>query len=324
MDNNIVKNDGNLFLRKYNLNGDQINLLKIIINFYKENGYPQVDFDNENQMKNLIKSLFSGDIISIEKFDELNYIKSEKKIIRFIYNSNNRFLFQIPTFFTNKELYSIAERYKNFHTTNFILIHNNRILKKEDSSINEMPNNDKIFIIENRLYPDDSYYINLRNKYRENDNINVIASFNGHEKINYNISKEATIQELIRTIVEHRGLALNDCYFLYNSLTLNPTDTRKIKEINNGRYVFQIVCGSNFQIVDNPPLGKIIFAFNKIIGAPITIGALDPIKLLFTKVENQKSISVKKIIIGKVELKPESDNYLSYYGIKENFNFNFE
>jgi hypothetical protein len=41
-------------------------------------------------------------------------------------------------------------------------------------------------------------------------------------------------------------------------------------------------------------------------------------------VENQKSISVKKIIIGKVELKPESDNYLSYYGIKENFNFNFE
>ena len=298
--------------------------MKIIIDFYKENGYPQVDFGNENQMKELIKSLFSENIDFIEKFDELNYIKSKKKIVKFIYNSNNRILFKIPTFFTNKELYSIAERYKYFHT-NFILIHNNTILKKYESSINKISDNDKIFVIENILYPDDSYYNNLKIKYNETEMLNVVVSFEEYEKINFNISQEATIKELIIAITEHRGLTLDNCHFSYNSSKLDPNDLRKTKgiKISNNNIIY-IICRLYFPVHDNPPLGKEIFGINKIIGDPIAIGTLDPIKLLFIKVQNQKSIVVKKIIIGKVELKPESDNYLSSYGITNDFRYTFE
>ncbi len=320
----IRKYDDNFYRKNYDLNGDQINLLKIIINFYKENGYPQVDFGNENQMKGLLKSLFSENIDFIEKFDELNYIKSKKKIVKFIYNSNNRILFKIPTFFTNKELYSIAERYKYFHT-NFILIHNNTILKKYESSINKISDNDKIFVIENKLYPDDSYYNNLKIKYNETEMLNVVVSFEEYEKINFNISQEATIKELIIAITEHRGLTLDNCHFSYNSSKLDPNDLRKIKEIKiSNNNIICIICRLYFPVHDNPPLGKEIFGINKIIGDPIAIGTLDPIKLLFIKVQNQKSIVVKKIIIGKVELKPESDNYLSFYGITNDFRFTFE
>ena len=320
----IRKYDDNFYRKNYDLNGDQINLLKIIIDFYKENGYPQVDFGNENQMKELIKSLFSENIDFIEKFDELNYIKSKKKIVKFIYNSNNRILFKIPTFFTNKELYSIAERYKYFHT-NFILIHNNTILKKYESSINKISDNDKIFVIENILYPDDSYYNNLKIKYNETEMLNVVVSFEEYEKINFNISQEATIKELIIAITEHRGLTLDNCHFSYNSSKLDPNDLRKTKgiKISNNNIIY-IICRLYFPVHDNPPLGKEIFGINKIIGDPIAIGTLDPIKLLFIKVQNQKSIVVKKIIIGKVELKPESDNYLSSYGITNDFRYTFE
>ena len=57
-------------------------LLKLI----KDNFY-QMNFDNKIQMKNLFKSLFSNDISFENKINEFNYIKSEKKRIKFIYNN---------------------------------------------------------------------------------------------------------------------------------------------------------------------------------------------------------------------------------------------
>ena len=57
-------------------------LLKLI----KDNFY-QMNFDNKIQMKNLFKSLFSKNISFENKINEFNYIKSEKKRIKFIYNN---------------------------------------------------------------------------------------------------------------------------------------------------------------------------------------------------------------------------------------------
>ena len=57
-------------------------LLKLI----KDNFY-QMNFDNKIQMKNLIESLFSKNISFENKINEFNYIKSEKKRIKFIYNN---------------------------------------------------------------------------------------------------------------------------------------------------------------------------------------------------------------------------------------------
>ena len=63
-------------------NLDMNKLLKLI----KDNFY-QMNFDNKIQMKNLFKSLFSKNISFENKINEFNYIKSEKKRIKFIYNN---------------------------------------------------------------------------------------------------------------------------------------------------------------------------------------------------------------------------------------------
>ena len=66
------------------------------------------------------------------------------------------------------ELYSIADIYKAFSVSDILLIHNYKILKKDNSLINEIHNDDTIIIIEERYYPDDSYYISLQKKYDNN------------------------------------------------------------------------------------------------------------------------------------------------------------
>ena len=63
-------------------NLDMNKLLKLI----KDNFY-QMNFDNKIQMKNLLESLFSNNISFENKINEFNYIKSEKKRIKFIYNN---------------------------------------------------------------------------------------------------------------------------------------------------------------------------------------------------------------------------------------------
>ena len=78
-------------------------LLKLI----KDN-FHQMNFDNKIQMKNLIESLFSKNISFENKINEFNYIKSEKKRIKFIYNNKKRLIIGIPNFVTIEELYSIA------------------------------------------------------------------------------------------------------------------------------------------------------------------------------------------------------------------------
>ena len=129
---NLIGNNYPQIINNYNKN--QIKLLKIAVNFYKENNIVQMDFNNEIQINNLINYLFNPDIEFLNKTDEFKYITHDKrrKRIKFIFNSSFRCLMDIPIFFTNKELYSIAERYQSFLSTNIILIHNNKILKDDD------------------------------------------------------------------------------------------------------------------------------------------------------------------------------------------------
>ena len=149
-----------------NFNKDQITLLKIALDFYKENNLPQMDFNNEVQINNLINYLFNPNIEFRNETEQFKYITHDKrrKRIKFIFNSSLRCLIDIPIFFTNKELYSIAGRYKQFRSTNIKLIHKNKILKNDESSLDIISNGDIIFVIENKLYPDNSYFLNLQNK----------------------------------------------------------------------------------------------------------------------------------------------------------------
>ena len=317
----------NLYQYINNLNEGQISLLKIAVNIYKENDLPQMNFNNEIQINNLINVLFSPNIIYTDETDFFNYITQDKrrKKIKFIFNSAQRFLIDIPIFFTNKELYSIAGKYKKFNSTKIILIHNYKILKNNESSIDEISNGDIIWVIENILYPDNSYFMSLKNKYERNNIFNVNFEFTDGTTNVYSLNGEVTIQELIRAINEDKGYPLGECQFLYNANRLNPGDIRKINEIFPSRivsikcYLIQIIKGRDLF------LGKKILAKGNV--GTFFIGTLDPIRNLFDDIGNSRGNlgkSGRKILIGNLELKPDSSNYLSFYGINEDFNFIFK
>ena len=295
--------------------------MKIAVDFYKENELPQMNFNNEIQINNLINYLFNPNIICTNEPYRFSYITHDKrrKRIKFIFNSiirnpedSPRYLIDIPIFFTKKELYTIAGRHKSFHSTNIILIHNNKILKNDDSSFDEIANGDIIWVIENVLYPDNFYYLSLQNKYNGTEFMNIKVRFDSNESMVFSLSGEITIKELIRAIIERKGYTLKDSICLYNAKKLDLNDIRKIKEVPG--LVVLIQCVKLFDLLGSQGrLGKIIIGKSKI--GHFQIGTLDPIINLFNQ------IGRGRIIIGKIELTNRTENYLSYYGINKDFNF---
>ena len=319
--NNLVESNDEVHLNYENLNAEQKKLINQIINFYQENGCTKMNLLNINQINQLIKQLYLCSITNESDIiiDLFYYIKIEKKIIIFVNSDFKLFKVKIPTFITKSDLYSIAQKYKVFISTNILLIHNYKILNKDESAIEEISNNDFVFIIENRLYPDKSSYIFLKNKYPIFDLINIIIHFfNGQEKV-YCLNRKTTIQELLNMVIEYNGLFESDCIFDYNGQKLNKNEYMKINLTNNSK----IIC-YNTKLIPFYYFGKILIGETMIKNKKIDvkIGALNGIKFLFTQLESQISdITIKTIIIGNVRLKPESDNCLFLYGIKENFNF---
>ena len=138
-------------------NEEQITILKMAVNFYNENNCPKMNFNNQIQINSLINTLFNQNIKFEDKTYMFNYITHDKRRKRIKFICNNKLgssLFDIPCFFTKKELYTIAERYKKFHSTIIVLIHKNKFFKNDESSIDEISSGDIIWIIENKLYPE--------------------------------------------------------------------------------------------------------------------------------------------------------------------------
>ena len=159
-----------------NLNENQMELLNSIIKFYKENNNDYMNFDNQNQIKYMIYFLslnYNKLDISDNIEDPLYYIVEPKKIIKFINSDNKQYKVNIPLSITKYDLYSIAQNYKCFKNnkkhlsgnhSNILLIYNNLILNRDETSINCINNNDIIIIIEPRNFPDDSFYNSLQER----------------------------------------------------------------------------------------------------------------------------------------------------------------
>ena len=216
---NLAQTDEDFKFNYENLDNFQKNLVNQVINFYHENGCYKMSLGNKTQIKQLIKQLFfynTNNEDENEKYiNEFNYIKYEKKLIKFVNSNFKIFCINIPAFITKFDLYTIIKKYKVFYSTNFLLIHNNKILKKDESSIDEISNNDYVIIIENRLYPDRSSYIFLQNKYPFEDIITLRVYFEqGFTKV-YILNTEVTIQEFINMVIEDNGLVENDYQFIF-------------------------------------------------------------------------------------------------------------
>lgn len=105
--------------------------------------------------------------------DPLFYIKEEKKYIKFVNSDFKLFNVRVPKSITKRDLYSIALLYTSFFNSdisNILLVYNNNILIQDESSINNIQNEDILTIIEETVFPDDSYYNNLLKKYKNEKN----------------------------------------------------------------------------------------------------------------------------------------------------------
>ena len=129
------------------------------------------------------------------------------------------------------------------------------------------------------------------------------------------LNQESTIQELINAFCYVNGLYFGDCSFLFKSRPLYRDDKRKIKEIGINNNTKILVVSPRCIVSCIPLLGKTILAKGLI---TFHIGTVNPIKSLFSYLAYN---SIKKIFIGKFELKPEDDNCLAFYGIREDFEF---
>jgi hypothetical protein len=214
-----------------------------------------INFNNQIQINELINQLSLNNLensISID--DPLYYINGPKKIINFVfYNKINRKF--IPNSITKFDLYTIAYP-KSFELDiDFVLIHKNKILQKDESSIDKIFNEDLIIIIEEKRYPDKSFYNSLIQK--PGEKINISFHFESGKSNNLIFPFNITNSEFINIINEYYGFKDNSCGYKYNGRKIE-NNNKKIKFIDGDIILvesFQNILGSLYYYY----YGKIIF-----------------------------------------------------------------
>jgi hypothetical protein len=273
------------------------------------------------QIMNLINHL-NPNLSAIKKIhndDPLHYIEEEKIIIKFINRDKVLYNVQIPVSINKNDLYSIAQNYKSFYLTKILLIHNNSILDRDESSINIIANGDTIIIVEDRYYQDNSYY----NSLQENNNIEHMINVRlleetrqlcGFPIINLYFPPYITFSQMMKAIYfkfdrDDRDLSLGD----YSYVNLND----KIQEIFGNRTIVDIVV-----YIHGVLLGGVLNIYGKQIYLhfpkfTINTGVLNSNKKLIKDIERQESKIVKKININGKELNIGKEKSLLSFGIKE-------
>ena len=316
LEDEIIKNNQNLNLKKFYINLDQINLINSIIDFYKENRKEYMNFNEKVQIMKLINHLNPNlsAIKEIHNESPLHYIEEEKIIIKFINRDKVLYNVQIPISINKNDLYSIAEKYKSFYFTKFLLIHNNSILDRDESSIKFISNDDTIIIVEDRYFQDNSYYDSLIKNKNFEDMINI--RLEGSIYANLYFPSDITFSEMLKAIYfkfdrDYRDLQLN--YYCEN---VND----KIKEIFGDKKVFSI-----WDNVHGGVLGGIVNIYGKKINLyfpryTINMGILNSNKKLIKDIECQEcqeGKKVKKLYIKGKELNIQEEKSLLSLGIKE-------
>ena len=220
--NNLCFNGNNNF--NCNNNIQLMNLIKEISQKIK-----YINFGNQKQMNDLMMQLSLKNIENTNYFsDPLYYIEEQKVIINFVVcNKINRKV--IPKSITKFDLYTIAYPDYCILGINFVLIHKNKILERDESSIDNILDEDYIIIIEEKRYPDQSYYNSIVQMPGEKVNIKIKMTDKNQNMI---IPKNITNSELIKIISEYFGLKDNSYYLRYQGHQLE--DNNDINIMNDG------------------------------------------------------------------------------------------
>jgi hypothetical protein len=173
----IYNNNMNMNINNFWININQISLLLAIIDFYHKNENEFVDINDKYQIMNIMNRL-NPNLSTLKQdneiLDPLHYINKPKKVVKFVNSDFKLFNVKIPTFIDKIDLYSIASLYSSLRISDILLISNNCIIKKDESSLDFISEGDLIIIIENRIYPDDSYYNSLLINNNNSKVMNVI------------------------------------------------------------------------------------------------------------------------------------------------------
>ena len=309
-----------------NIPQNQVNLIISIISFYKRNYNDNMNYNNPIQIQNILNlinpnypGLKFNDINKIE--DPLYYIKAPKIIIKFINSDYLIYKVRIPKHITKYDLYTIAKLYKNNKKSNsdVLLIYQNDILVKDESSIELISEEDEIRIIEPRNYPDDSYYKCLLQKNERK--LNIIFLFQHGHKVNFVLPESTLISDMIKAFKLRFGLENKYTSLIHQAITLNTNDNRKIMNVIEDGDVVKVI------IHINPPyvIGKVVqvhisYTIKKLEDWIFDIGLLNSIKYIINKAESFHHVRIKKLFIGNKQLTRDDERCLSEIGISKNFN----
>ena len=195
------------------------------------------------------------------------------------------------------------------------MIHKNKILNKDESSIDCISDNDNIIIIEPRYFPDDSYYKSLATK-SSNDFKNVTLTLYEGNKLYRAFPSDITIGEM--GIAFHLMLGSSNYEYLFfnygDGFIIDQNDKRKLKEFGGTLFL------------EEKGKGKIIGTYIKVLGKQINftiysndkslsphyyrIGILNKIEDIMIYFEPIVERRVEKINIGEIEIKKAEDKKL--------------
>jgi len=191
----------------FNMNNfNQMNQMNNNLDFNMNN------INQMNQMNNNINFNMNNNNDDNDIIDPFPYIKEQKKIIKFINSNYESNSIKIPISINKSELYSIAYNYKSHPSFNFILSYKNIMIKKDESSIEEIPEGAEINIIEERPIPNTCYYDSLIKKYGNYDMRNIIfIEPSGKKK--YYIFQEKQHYLMLRYLIIIKMVIMKICLY---------------------------------------------------------------------------------------------------------------
>lgn len=203
------------------LKGVKKELIDDIIKFYQKNGKSYMNYGNPKQIEGLINHLTYNSSESSDLDEPLYYIEGPTVTLNLIDRFKNDYYvskYKLPKSISKFDLYTIImEKYKINY--NFLLVHKETILNRDDSSIDSFSDNDNIIIIKDVYYPDDSYYNFLLKKSGEKKNIHFVG--NDINKLTMILPESVKIGELVKAFYIKLGIDDKKYLLLLNSKKLS-------------------------------------------------------------------------------------------------------
>ena len=304
---------------------NQLKVVNSIIDFCKERHNNYISYNYNDQIMELINHLNPNpsDLkYNNEILDPLHYIEGEKKIIKFITSEYRLYKIKMPLNITKMDLYSIAETYRERFYSKILLVYKDAILEKDETSIDFISDDDTFIIIEDRIYPNDTYYKSIIAQNKNEEMLSFDIKIDNDWDNNFRLSFPSNIPfSEMRKAIE---LKIGDHNILFIGVSDRKNDTIIKKLFRNPNKIIKI------HISDGAPLSIMEYYGKQILADVIVdknekknfktpIGLLNSNKYLINIIEMRTYLKVKKIYFNEKEISMDKEKSLSSLGIKDNF-----